>query len=75
MQACKLSSTNTVRIPTSRISLRTINLTPRVALGGISGAGVQPGMLYMPGRAHVAGIPTRPEVASPVGVAGENNCA
>lgn len=58
----------------SHISLPTTDLTPRAALGGISGAGVQPGMLYMPGRPHVAGIPTRPEVASAVGVAGENNC-
>jgi hypothetical protein len=58
---------------TSHISLRSIDLTPRVALGGMSGAGVQPSMLYMPGRAHAAGIPARPEVASPA--AGENNCA
>ncbi len=53
----------------NRTSLRTIDLSPCAALTGISGAGVPPGMLYMPGRA--AGMAARPEVAPPV--SGENN--
>jgi hypothetical protein len=55
-----------VCVCSNRTSLRTIKLTLRVALGG---AGVQPGLLYMPGRATV--MSTRPEVSSPV--AGKNN--